>query len=138
MDKTAVVIILIVIVAGAGLWAWQSGIFFRPGSVEPTPLPPGIVLFYGDRCPHCINVDQFIKENDIENRVKFAKLEVPFAGKTSSQLMANAGLAIQLARGCNLDTSNGVGIPFLYDGNGECFTGDTDVINFFKNAANIQ
>lgn len=138
MDKTAVVIIVIILVVGAGFWAWQSGFFNRQPPVEPTPLPPGIVLFFGDGCPHCANVDKFVQDNNVEGKVNFTKLEVPFGGKNSTTLSANAGLMVQLAQRCNLDTANGVGIPFLWDGESKCYTGDVDIINFFKNAAGIQ
>ena len=143
MNKTIVITILLVVLAGFLFWGFQTGFFVTLFSgpaktVEPAPLPQGIVLFYGAECPHCKIVEAFLVANSIDQKVKFTQLEVPFFGKTSSQLEANAGLAIQIAQSCKIDTTNGISIPFLYDGTSKCITGDTDVINFFKNAANIK
>ena len=143
MDKKLVFTILVIIFAGFLFWGFQTGFFatlfagpVKP--VAPTVLPSGIVLFYGAECPHCKNVEAFIVTSNVDQKVKITRLEVPFFGKTSPQLVANAELAIQVAQGCKLDVSNGVSIPFLYDGNGKCLLGDTDVINFFKNATGIK
>ncbi|OGZ79648.1 MAG: hypothetical protein A2358_01640 [Candidatus Staskawiczbacteria bacterium RIFOXYB1_FULL_37_44] len=144
MDKTPIITVILIILAGFLFWGFQSGFFIKnPG--QTAQLPSGIVLFFGEECPHCKNVDDFISQNKIEDKVKFTRLEVPFAQKTSPQLVANAKLAIQLAQSCKLDASNGVGIPFLYDppigeagGSGKCVIGDVDTINFFKNAADIK
>jgi hypothetical protein len=83
-------------------------------------------------------VEDFVVANKIEEKVKFTRLEVPFASKTSPQLVDNAKIAIQLAQKCKIDATNGVGIPFLYDGKGNCVDGDVNVINFFKNEAGIK
>jgi len=143
MDKKIILTVLVIILGGFLFWGFQSGFFATLFSgpvkpVAPTVLPSGIVLFYGAECPHCKNVEAFISSNNIDQKVKITKLEVPFAGKTSPELMANAELAIQTAQTCKIDVSSGVSIPFLYDGNGKCLIGDTDVINFFKNAAGIK
>lgn len=132
MDKVIVVIIIIVILAGFIFWAFQSGFLANifSGPVKPTDLPQGIVLFYGEGCPHCKNVDDFVTQNKIEDKVKFTRLEV-------WHNLSNAKLLGNVAVGCKIDVSGGVPVPFLYDGK-NCVTGDADVINFFKNAANIQ
>jgi len=137
MDKTVIAIIIAIILVGGLFWVWQLGVFTKT-SVQVAPLPQGIVLFYGDGCPHCKNVEDFITQNKIEDKVKFTRLEIPFNGRTSKQLAANADLAVQVAEKCKLDVSNGLIIPLLYDGNNQCLTGDVDTINFFKNAAGIQ
>ena len=136
MDKIVLVIIIVIIVAAAGFFVWQHGASNAP--VAPTPLPVGIVLFYSPDCPHCQDVEKFIAANNIDQKVKYTKLEVPFNSKTSPQLVANAELAIQLAGVCKMDVSGGVSIPFLYDGNGKCYLGEVDVPNFLKNAAGIK
>lgn len=133
MDKTAIIIIIAVIFAGLAFWAWQSNIFIR---VPPTPLPEGMVLFFGDGCPHCENVEVFLTENKINEKLKITRLEIPFLGKTSPQLVANQGLIVQLAEKCAVSQDK-IGLPFLYDGN-DCLQGDEPIINFFKNEADIK
>ena len=138
MDKTVIVIIIIVVVVGLGFWAWQSGIFSKIPSVSvvPTPLPAGIVEFYGQGCPHCADVDAYVKANNIDQKVKYTKLEVWYN-------KANAELLGQVAQKCNI-TSNSVGVPFLYDPStssgqaGKCYIGEVDVENFLKAQAGIK
>jgi hypothetical protein len=138
MDKTAIIIIGIVLVL-AGVFVWAVGSAPKvPAGTTPTVLPAGIVLFYGDGCPHCKNVDDFVAANNITQKVSFTKLEVPFGLNTSPEMLANAAAAAQKAQSCGLDVSKGVGIPFLWDGNSKCFDGDVDVINFFKAQAGIK
>ena len=131
MDKVIVYIIIAIIFVGVLFWIFQSGfltsIFSSP--VAPTPLPSGIVEFYGQGCPHCADVDAFVKANNIEQKVKFTSLEVWYN-------KSNAALLAQVAQSCKI-TSGSVGVPFLYDGK-NCIIGETDVINFFKAQAGIK
>ena len=132
MDKKIISAIVILIFAGFIFWGFQSGfisnIFTAP--INATPLPSGIVEFYGQGCPHCEDVDAFIKANNIDQKVKFTKLEVWY-NKNNQALLA------QIAQKCKI-TLNSVGVPFLYDGNGNCLIGETDVINFYKAQAGIK
>jgi len=132
MDKIVVVTVIVVILAGVIFWAFQSGFFTKVvgNAVTPTPLPAGIVLFYGQGCPHCVDVDDFIKANNIDQKVKYTKMEVWYN-------QSNAALLGQVAQKCNI-TSGTVGVPFLYDGNGKCLVGEIDVINYYKAQAGIK
>ena len=129
MDKTVIIIIGIVIVVAAGFWVWQSGVFAGPAI--STPLPSGIVLFYGQGCPHCADVEKIIAQNNIDSKVKITRLEVWYN-------RSNAALLAQVAtKDCKI-TTNTVGVPFLYDGNGHCYIGEVDVPNFLKAQAGIK
>jgi hypothetical protein len=133
MDKIIIIIIGIIILAAIGFWAWQSGFIAK---IEPTQLPEEIVLFYGQGCSHCRDVENFLTQNNIEEKVKFTKLEVWFN-------KSNAMLLGQVAVKCGKGTSNGVPVPFLYSppdseaGEVKCLVGSEDIINFFKSAVNI-
>jgi glutaredoxin len=84
-----------------------------------------IIFFYGSTCPHCLKVEQFFTDNNVEAKVKFTKDEV-FNNKD------NAALLGEKAAACGLNTDS-IGVPFLWDGStGKCLEGDVDVINFFK------
>jgi len=127
MDKNIVITVVLIIFAGLLVWAFQSGVFVpKPITVN---VPDGIILFYGDGCPHCKIVDDFITENKIEDKVKFTRLEVWYD-------KSNQAILGQIAQKCNIET-NQVGVPFLYDGLKKCYVGDVDVINFFKTQAGI-
>lgn len=123
MDKIIIFIVSAVVLAGVGFGVWQSGMF------KETPSPEGIILFYGEGCPHCKIVDDFIKDNKIEEKVKFSRLEVWY-NKANQKIIANT------AEKCGIPGDT-VGVPFLYDGK-NCLIGSPDIINFFKNEAGIK
>jgi hypothetical protein len=62
MDKTIVIIVILIFVAGFLFWGFRSGFFVSvfSGPVNSVTIPEGIILFYGDGCPHCKIVDDFI------------------------------------------------------------------------------
>lgn len=91
---------------------------------KPKPEPTGMILFYGDTCPHCKIVEQYINDNNIKAKLQFTELEV-FNNK------ANSALMLKKAKACQLDTTKGMGVPFFFDGQ-NCLLGDQDIINFFK------
>ena len=131
MDKTIAVTITLIILAGFLFWGFQTGFFVFIFSEKPVVIPVGIILFYGDGCPHCKNVDDFITANKIEEKVEFTKLEVWYSNK-------NQAILREVARRCNIG-SNEFGVPFLYNpltSSGQadrCYTGDINIIDFFRN-----
>ena len=129
MDKTVLLIIIVVVLSGLLFWALQSGIFSAPAK-KAASLPAGIVLFYGQGCPHCKDVDNFITQNKIEEKVKITRLEVWYN-------KSNQGILAEVAKKCGI-TADSVGVPFLYDGNGKCYIGEVDVPNFLKTQAGIK
>ncbi|MEK7658686.1 MAG: hypothetical protein AAB352_02355 [Patescibacteria group bacterium] len=114
------IIVAFVLVIGGGLLLNQKLGFAK---FLFSASPEGIILFYGEGCPHCKIVDDYIKANNIKDKVKFIELEV-FNNKN------NANILLAKAKTCNIDQSQ-IGVPFLWDGS-KCLLGDQDVINFFK------
>lgn len=88
-----------------------------------------IILFYGDGCPHCKIVEEYINENNIQNKISFAQKEVYYNQNNAKELEAKAKI-------CGLPT-NSIGVPFLWNGE-KCLIGDQDIINFFKQKTNGQ
>ena len=86
----------------------------------------GIILFYGDGCPHCALVEQYVSENNIESKVQFTKKEVYNNQQNASELTAKA-------KACGMATDS-IGVPFLWDGS-TCLVGDQPIIDFFKQKA---
>jgi glutaredoxin len=113
-----------IIIAAGGL----AFLIFRNKNENTQPVNvdrTGIILFYGDGCPHCVNVEKFIKDNNVEEKVSFQRLEV-FSNKN------NAALLQEFAAGCKILAEN-IGVPFLWDGaNSTCIGGDADIISFFN------
>jgi len=87
----------------------------------------GIVLYYGDGCPHCALVEEFVAKNNIEAEVTFAKKEVYYNKQNADELVAKAQI-------CGMPTDS-IGVPFLWDGS-KCLVGDQDIIEFFKTKIN--
>ena len=88
-----------------------------------------VILFYGDGCPHCAIVEEYIKENSIGDKISFAQKEVYYNQNNAKELEAKAKI-------CGLPTDS-IGVPFLWDGE-DCLIGDQDIINFFKQKTNGQ
>jgi glutaredoxin len=88
-----------------------------------------IILFYGDGCPHCAIVEEYIKENNINDKISFAQKEVYYNQNNAKELEAKAKI-------CGLPTDS-IGVPFLWDGE-KCLIGDQDIIDFFKQKTNGQ
>ncbi|MBL7156204.1 MAG: hypothetical protein ISS87_01215 [Candidatus Pacebacteria bacterium] len=86
-----------------------------------------IILFYGDSCPHCVIVEEYIEENNIKEKIFFEQKEVYYNKNNANELAEKAGL-------CGLPT-NSIGVPFLWNGE-KCFVGDREIIEFFKQQSN--
>lgn len=85
------------------------------------------VLYYGDGCPHCDNVEKYLQENGIKNKISFEEKEV-YKNKDNAERMAED------ASYCDIDVES-FGVPFLW-ADGKCFMGDEEIINFFKQKTN--
>lgn len=87
------------------------------------PSDSGMILFYKDECPFCKNVEEYIKENKVDEKIKFERKEVYYNKD-------NAGLLLEKAKICGLPEDE-IGVPFFWDGS-KCLVGDRDIINFFE------
>jgi len=112
------VIIIVVALAGAKMISSSKNQALTP------PTEETVILFYGDTCPHCKNVEEYLNNNKIRERFSFQELEV-YNNPT------NAARLTKAAKDCQLDTKAGVGVPFLVDGE-KCLMGDRDIINYFQ------
>ena len=104
---------------------WE-GVFAGPA--ELIPIPEGVILFYGQDCPHCKNVDDFLFQNNIEEKIKITHLEV-YNNQNNQNILA------QVIKKCGMQ-ANQVGVPFLWDGE-TCVVGDGSIIEYFENAEGI-
>ena len=88
-----------------------------------------LVLYYGDGCPHCANVDAFMSENDILAKLSVTQKEV-YKNQT------NAAELIARAKACGM-TGDSVGVPFLYNGT-DCIVGDQPIIAYLSQEAGLS
>jgi hypothetical protein len=87
---------------------------------EQTMIPPAaaavgtrqtteqIILFYGDGCPHCALVEQYVAANNVAAKVPFVKKEVYYNNKNAEELAAKAKHAAyqpipSVSRSCGTD-----------------------------------
>ncbi len=82
-----------------------------------------IILFYGQECPHCQRLEEWIKTNKIDEKIKINRKEV-------YHNQSNAELLGQKAKKCAVNT-NSIGVPFLTDGE-KCYTGEDEIMNLIK------
>ncbi|KKR62897.1 hypothetical protein A2210_00370 [Candidatus Woesebacteria bacterium RIFOXYA1_FULL_40_18] len=100
-------------------------LFSRPQSqTSDTPLPTAYEYFWGDGCPHCAIVEEFLNSWEGKDKIAIDKKEV-------WNNRENASLLNQRVKSCSLNL-NEVGVPFLFTPEGKCITGDTPIIDFFK------
>lgn len=119
--------VLIIIALGYGLWFWSSR--EQANQDDSVPASSDIVFFFGQECPHCKDVEKFIADNKIAEKVAFESLEVWHNADNNKTLM-------QKAEECGIAEKE-IGVPFL-SARGECLVGTTDIENFFKQEAKIQ
>ncbi|MCL4366834.1 hypothetical protein M1563_01550 [Patescibacteria group bacterium] len=92
----------------------------------PTPEqvdPSQITFFYSASCPHCLEVEQWMQQNNFESQVPIVKKEVSQNQKNSQELIKTA-----VACGLPVDT---IGVPFLA-AEGQCYIGTPDVIKYLS------
>lgn len=85
------------------------------------------ILFYGNGCPHCAKVEQYFKENDVQEKFDIVLKEVYFNRNNLTELQD------YLAK-FHLDTTQ-IGVPFLVINNeNECnyINGSDPIIDFFQ------
>ena len=93
------------------------------------PSKNKIIYYYGITCPHCREVEEWIKKNKIEEKVKIEKKEVYQNQENSAELSF-------VAENCGLDTSS-IGVPFLW-ADGKCYIGTPEVKKVLEEKLNIK
>jgi glutaredoxin len=88
------------------------------------PKIDGYEYYWGDGCPHCKIVAEFMETWDGKDKFKITKYEVWNNTKNAAQMN-------ERAKACNVVRSE-MGVPFLVTPEGKCLTGDQPIINLFK------
>ena len=93
-------------------------------------LPAGNVLYYGETCPHCKIVDEFILTNNISSKISFEKKEV-------FENLNNGPELLRVGKFCKLSSENLGAVPLFYSDE-KCYIGSDEVMNFFKSKLNLS
>lgn len=88
-----------------------------------------IIIFYGETCPHCKKVNEYIIANNIDKVVKLQHLEV-YKNSGNLELMKQ-----KLEQCKNLSDADKGGVPFMYASD-TCLVGDQPIIDYLKTKAN--
>ena len=121
--------VLIIIVVLFGFYKITSQ---KPASITTMTTPDSdLVLFYGDTCPHCKDVEEFISQNNIDQKLKINRFEV-YNSKSNSNLM------VQMVKDNCPDKSNpqGLPVPFLINTSEKtCLIGTPDITSHLTEKA---
>lgn len=85
------------------------------------------IYFYETTCPNCKIVEEFMTQNNIEEKTTLEKIEVSSA--------VNAEILVAVAQKCSIPTT-GLGVPLLY-ADGKCYEGRVDVIKYLSEKAGV-
>jgi glutaredoxin len=81
---------------------------------------PKMIYFYGDTCPHCHDVLDYIAAEGIRDKLSFRELET-YNNRNNAQLL------VAKAKLCKMSTAQGVPVPFFFDGE-NCYIGSDKII----------
>ncbi len=129
MESKKVAIILSiagVLIIGLIVWAVMDSRAQKQAASVPDA---STIYFYGEECPHCKRINEFLQSNDIASKFTFTKKEVWHSRTNSAQMK-------EKAEACGLDASK-VGVPFIYTEGNKCFFGEPDVKKFFAEKAGV-
>jgi glutaredoxin len=120
---SGVVIVILVVLGVVAAKRIQN----KPGQAVAGESSSKMILFYGETCPHCKKVEEFIKNNQIDSKLQIDQKEV-YSNKNNQALLG------EKAKSCKMDT-NSIGVPFLWTGS-DCLVGDQPIIDYFNQQIN--
>ena len=123
---TVIISIFIVVIFGIVIWGSKNKKTDSSQAVVVELNTP--VFFYGNACPLCADVEAWLKEKKIEEKIKITKKEVYDNRRNAQELN-------QVAQKCGLPTDS-IGVPFLF-AEGKCLIGTPDIINYLSKKAGI-
>ena len=121
MKKSIIFIVITIVIIIAGVFLFSNK---KTTPTIPAPLPISNEYFWGDGCPHCTTVEEFLTTWERKDKINIDKKEV-WKNKANAKLMS------QRATYCELDKKK-LGVPFLFTPEGICISGDEPIIEYFK------
>jgi glutaredoxin len=117
MNKSVILTIIITLII------LVSGVFLL---TRTSTLPPitNLEYYWGNGCPHCKVVAEFMDTWDNPKKVVLEKFEVWYNSKNARRFNERVKI-------CNFKPEE-MGVPVLITPDGKCFTGDTPIIDHLK------
>jgi hypothetical protein len=127
MNKKSIFILIGAVIIAGIIWYWSKA-SQKDENITEINREAQLILFYGRECPHCQELEKFIADNGIRDKVSFENLEV-YHNKNNSQFL------LEKAKGCGI-SENEIGVPFFYT-RGKCLVGAPDIEDFLKKEAGM-
>lgn len=84
-----------------------------------------LTIFYGQGCPHCEKVEDYIIANNADEKVPLQMKEVWYNKTNADEMSAKADI-------CKISKDE-LGVPFMFNSkNQKCYVGDVDIIDVLK------
>ena len=122
--KKIIIVLVVIVLAGVGYLYISHK---NTANVLGATSTADTILFYGIGCPHCQKVEDYMSQNKVTDKIQIDQREV-FANKSNAELMATK------AADCGISKDN-LGVPLLWV-KGKCYSGDEEVIQYFKDQLN--
>jgi len=115
---------IFLVVGGIVIFVASMGFVYNLVS-RPPEKTNEVILYYGDTCPHCKNVEDYLSKNhSVEKKLSLVKKEV-YKNRDNANDM---GIKAEI---CQYYNPAGIPVPFFYN-KGECLVGDKPIIDYFK------
>ena len=115
------IIAITVLIVGLGIYLVSKSSSSKPITY---PLPANPTYYWGNGCPHCKIVSDFLSAWSKKDTVKIDKKEVWGSAANAKELKARY-------KYCKVPQSQ-MGVPLLFTPEGKCYSGDQPIINYFK------
>lgn len=124
MKKTLIILPLLLAVVLGGCTVPNSSGGGAVEGVSSSESQSTLILYSSPDCPHCLDLEQYIKENNIDEKLMIEKRQV---GQNFPKHNQELG---QRAQECGLPVDK-VGIPFMY-ADGQCYLGNNQIILYLN------
>ena len=125
---TSLVFIVVIVMGsqqGEGLPLADNGQQTEQEGTETVEKVDADIFYWGTTCPYCHDVQDWMEEQGVEEKIEIISKEVYNNRANSLELSARA-------RSCDLDADRGVPVPFLYTIDGDCLIGSLDIIEYLE------
>lgn len=130
MKKLIKLLIIVAIIFGSYKLLSKSPTTTSPSDNVKLSEETDYIFYYGNTCPHCLAVEEFIDDNQVDQKLNIISKEI-YDNKDNREEMLE--VANQYCSQLVDPTSGGVGVPFFFDVKNEtCLLGDTPIIDFLK------
>lgn len=121
MNKIGIILITVTLLFLFG----GAYIFTRPTEIPPREANT-YEYFWGNGCPHCKTVDDFVATWDKKDSITIKKFEV-WSNTKNAEIMKDR------YNSCDpKPTASQMAVPFLVTPDGKCLMGDTPIIDLYK------